>query len=162
MVDPDAPSRDNPTAAQWLHWLVVNIPGRREILGLRSSIILFTFIQAQIWVLVTSLLVRSSCSTTDLLLHRTQVSILECFQFFFKSWNIFRSSSLRVRPLRPEENVCEIQGVEDQSWVRFGGLDHHTTKSWKTRGWKLLLCKKLIQKNWYWTISILYWLNKVI
>jgi len=27
MVDPDAPSRDNPTAAQWLHWLVVNIPG---------------------------------------------------------------------------------------------------------------------------------------
>ena len=33
MVDPDAPSRKNPTAAQWLHWLVVNIPGRkREIL----------------------------------------------------------------------------------------------------------------------------------
>ena len=30
MVDPDAPSRDNPTAAQWLHWLVVNIPGRRR------------------------------------------------------------------------------------------------------------------------------------
>ena len=30
MVDPDAPSRDNPTAAQWLHWLVVNIPGKRK------------------------------------------------------------------------------------------------------------------------------------
>merc|ERR1712114_73999 len=27
MVDPDAPSRDDPKAAQWLHWLVVNIPG---------------------------------------------------------------------------------------------------------------------------------------
>ena len=48
MVDPDAPSRDNPTAAQWLHWLVVNIPGRREILGLKEHLTLFTFIQAQI------------------------------------------------------------------------------------------------------------------
>merc|ERR1711983_414382 len=27
VVDPDAPSRDDPKAAQWLHWLVVNIPG---------------------------------------------------------------------------------------------------------------------------------------
>ena len=27
MVDPDAPSREDPKAAQWLHWLVVNIPG---------------------------------------------------------------------------------------------------------------------------------------
>lgn len=26
MVDPDAPSRWNPTNAEWLHWLVVNIP----------------------------------------------------------------------------------------------------------------------------------------
>merc|ERR1711936_1076739 len=28
MVDPDAPSRADPRAAQWLHWLVVNIPGQ--------------------------------------------------------------------------------------------------------------------------------------
>lgn len=27
MVDPDAPSPDNPTMAQWLHWIVTNIPG---------------------------------------------------------------------------------------------------------------------------------------
>lgn len=27
MIDPDAPSRDNPTAAPIRHWLVVNIPG---------------------------------------------------------------------------------------------------------------------------------------
>ncbi|CAI5975057.1 unnamed protein product [Closterium sp. NIES-65] len=27
MSDPDAPSPDNPVAAEWLHWLVVNIPG---------------------------------------------------------------------------------------------------------------------------------------
>ena len=27
MVDPDAPSRQDPKAAEWLHWLVVNIPG---------------------------------------------------------------------------------------------------------------------------------------
>merc|ERR1712235_8689 len=27
MVDPDAPSRQDPKAAQWLHWLVVNVPG---------------------------------------------------------------------------------------------------------------------------------------
>merc|ERR1711997_250086 len=33
MVDPDAPSRDNPTAAQWLHWLVVNIPGSDLVAG---------------------------------------------------------------------------------------------------------------------------------
>ena len=33
MVDPDAPSRDNPTAAQWLHWLVVNIPGEERNIG---------------------------------------------------------------------------------------------------------------------------------
>jgi hypothetical protein len=28
LVDPDAPSRDKPVQAQWLHWLSVNIPGR--------------------------------------------------------------------------------------------------------------------------------------
>jgi len=28
MVDPDAPSREDPKAAQWLHWLVVNVPGK--------------------------------------------------------------------------------------------------------------------------------------
>ena len=28
MVDPDAPNRADPKAAQWLHWLVVNIPGK--------------------------------------------------------------------------------------------------------------------------------------
>lgn len=27
LVDPDAPSPENPVMAQWLHWLVVNIPG---------------------------------------------------------------------------------------------------------------------------------------
>jgi len=27
MVDPDAPSRDNPRAAQWNHWLVTNVEG---------------------------------------------------------------------------------------------------------------------------------------
>eukprot|EP00033_Pygsuia_biforma_P000478 GCRY01000564.1.p1 GENE.GCRY01000564.1~~GCRY01000564.1.p1 ORF type:complete len:166 (+),score=20.08 GCRY01000564.1:68-565(+) len=31
MVDPDAPSRSNPTAAEWLHWVVVNIPGNGEV-----------------------------------------------------------------------------------------------------------------------------------
>lgn len=29
MVDPDAPSRKNPTAREWHHWLVVNIPGAK-------------------------------------------------------------------------------------------------------------------------------------
>ncbi|XP_064482532.1 protein D1-like [Ornithodoros turicata] len=28
MVDPDAPSRKNPTRKHWLHWLVVNIPAK--------------------------------------------------------------------------------------------------------------------------------------
>ncbi|KAL5005785.1 hypothetical protein ScPMuIL_016943 [Solemya velum] len=27
MVDPDAPSPDNPVHKYWLHWLVTNIPG---------------------------------------------------------------------------------------------------------------------------------------
>merc|ERR1712080_36615 len=27
MVDPDAPSRSNPVAAQWKHWLVINVSG---------------------------------------------------------------------------------------------------------------------------------------
>lgn len=27
MTDPDAPSRQNPIRREWLHWLVVNIPG---------------------------------------------------------------------------------------------------------------------------------------
>ena len=27
VVDPDAPSRANPKAGEWHHWLVVNIPG---------------------------------------------------------------------------------------------------------------------------------------
>ena len=26
-IDPDAPSRTNPKAGEWHHWLVVNIPG---------------------------------------------------------------------------------------------------------------------------------------
>ena len=29
MVDPDAPSRDNPRQGQWNHWLVVNVKGLR-------------------------------------------------------------------------------------------------------------------------------------
>jgi len=33
MVDPDAPSRARPVNAQWLHWLVVNIPGRDAMRG---------------------------------------------------------------------------------------------------------------------------------
>ena len=28
MVDPDAPSRENPSAAQWNHWLVTNVDGK--------------------------------------------------------------------------------------------------------------------------------------
>lgn len=32
IVDPDAPSRQKPTHAPWLHWLVVNIPGK-EVAG---------------------------------------------------------------------------------------------------------------------------------
>ena len=27
MVDPDAPSRENPRAAQWLHWILTNVDG---------------------------------------------------------------------------------------------------------------------------------------
>lgn len=27
MVDPDAPSPDNPVMKEWLHWMVVNMPG---------------------------------------------------------------------------------------------------------------------------------------
>ena len=27
MVDPDAPSKDDPTKADWLHWGLYNIPG---------------------------------------------------------------------------------------------------------------------------------------
>ena len=33
MVDPDAPSRRNPTNREWLHWLVVNIPGGNVKMG---------------------------------------------------------------------------------------------------------------------------------
>jgi len=28
MVDPDAPSRENPKVREWRHWVVVNIPGK--------------------------------------------------------------------------------------------------------------------------------------
>jgi phosphatidylethanolamine-binding protein (PEBP) family uncharacterized protein len=28
MMDPDAPSRQNPKAAEWLHWLIINISGK--------------------------------------------------------------------------------------------------------------------------------------
>ena len=35
MMDPDAPSRQNPKAAQWLHWLVVNVSGDEFIILLR-------------------------------------------------------------------------------------------------------------------------------
>ena len=34
MVDPDAPSRGNPRAAPWLHWLVTNIRGYRPFLAI--------------------------------------------------------------------------------------------------------------------------------
>ena len=28
MVDPDAPSRENPIKRSWMHWLIVNIKGQ--------------------------------------------------------------------------------------------------------------------------------------
>jgi hypothetical protein len=28
MMDPDAPSRQNPKAGEWLHWLIINISGK--------------------------------------------------------------------------------------------------------------------------------------
>lgn len=31
MVDPDAPSPDDPKMREWLHWIVVNIPGKQAI-----------------------------------------------------------------------------------------------------------------------------------
>lgn len=33
MVDPDAPSPDDPSSAQWLHWAVINIPGDGSLLN---------------------------------------------------------------------------------------------------------------------------------
>merc|ERR1712192_71346 len=33
MVDPDAPSRKNPRAAQWLHWILTNVEGERLVSG---------------------------------------------------------------------------------------------------------------------------------
>merc|ERR1711974_68514 len=33
MVDPDAPSRKNPRAAQWLHWIITNVKGELLISG---------------------------------------------------------------------------------------------------------------------------------
>jgi hypothetical protein len=36
MMDPDAPSRQNPKAAQWLHWLVVNLSGEAPNLDANS------------------------------------------------------------------------------------------------------------------------------
>ena len=30
MVDPDAPSRKNPRAAQWLHWIFTNVDGKER------------------------------------------------------------------------------------------------------------------------------------
>ncbi|CAM9923116.1 unnamed protein product, partial [Phaeothamnion confervicola] len=33
MVDPDAPSPQDPVAAEWLHWMVVNMPGEGEGTG---------------------------------------------------------------------------------------------------------------------------------
>ena len=33
MVDPDAPSRKNPRAAQWLHWILTNVDGERLLSG---------------------------------------------------------------------------------------------------------------------------------
>ena len=33
MTDPDAPSRANPKAGEWNHWLVINIPGNKTEMG---------------------------------------------------------------------------------------------------------------------------------
>ena len=38
MLDPDAPSRANPTEASWLHWLVVNVPGESGLVGLGDAL----------------------------------------------------------------------------------------------------------------------------
>merc|ERR1712212_901033 len=37
MVDPDAPSRKNPRAAQWLHWILTNVQGLLLSLGTGGS-----------------------------------------------------------------------------------------------------------------------------
>lgn len=39
MSDPDAPSRDNPIRGEWLHWLVVNIPGETPTVEKGATII---------------------------------------------------------------------------------------------------------------------------
>ena len=122
---------------------------RREILGLRSSHIINIYSGSD--------LSAGDVSLGKVLMQHNGPSppqnsglYIECFQFFFKLWNIFRSSSLRVRPLRPGEEVCEIQSVEEQSWVWSGEMVDQQTGSWKARGWKLLLCRKLIKENWDW------------
>merc|ERR1712080_795662 len=33
MIDPDAPSRKNPRAAQWLHWILTNVDGDQLLSG---------------------------------------------------------------------------------------------------------------------------------
>ena len=38
MIDPDAPSKDNPTKAQWRHWLVINTKGEFTIIKFHQTI----------------------------------------------------------------------------------------------------------------------------
>jgi phosphatidylethanolamine-binding protein (PEBP) family uncharacterized protein len=37
MMDPDAPSRQNPKAGEWLHWLILNISGKQGSQGKKEE-----------------------------------------------------------------------------------------------------------------------------
>ena len=52
MVDPDAPSRKNPRAAQWLHWILANVEGGEEEEEMEEeSSWHFLFLQVNAWYL---------------------------------------------------------------------------------------------------------------
>merc|ERR1712226_599209 len=54
MVDPDVPSRKNPRAAQWLHWIITNVKGEllisgEDFGGRRSDTICRTIATKELW-----------------------------------------------------------------------------------------------------------------
>ncbi|GAB0087835.1 hypothetical protein DMENIID0001_021890 [Sergentomyia squamirostris] len=46
MINPDAPRRDNPFEANWLHFLTVNVPGHRFAFGLHMGEVIAEYVGA--------------------------------------------------------------------------------------------------------------------
>lgn len=111
MVDPDAPSPDNPTMAQWLHWIVANIPGGCSRISLSAGILSAESI----------LSVGTRCAPSQQLLHQALHKCCPAHipQSMQQSWTVPIICELSMAPIHVDcAALLDLQEVTDQKATR--------------------------------------------